>query len=202
MLLPGNLIVKNQKVLVSEDMTADYRRKGVPLCDLIDVKDLVLLAETYPDLILKIVQKLVAAPHVKTSLVGKWMKQIKRYNVRGSSECYPRAKAKTDGSKGVIKFWDHSDESIHKFPANAIEVAVETAILPLRDVLLLFIIFLKYDSFFSLYFFFSFLLFFLLSFVFSFFFFLFFLLLFVALVIPLGSLLFVFASFFLVAYVL
>jgi hypothetical protein len=57
--------------------------------------------------------------------------------VCGSTECYPRAieKAKEDGSKEVIKFWDHSSsDSLSKLSANATEVAVEAAILPLRDV--------------------------------------------------------------------
>ena len=119
-------------------MNADYRSKGMPVCDLIDVKDLVRLADSYPDLILKLVQKLVAVPHVKNSLVGTWTKRIKCFKVRGSSECYPRAmtRAKADGSKEVIKFWDHEHDSSTKLPEHvyATEVAVETAILPLRDV--------------------------------------------------------------------
>jgi WD40 repeat protein len=62
MMLPDSAIVKSHRMLSNKDMNADYRSKGVPVCDLIEVKDLVLLAKIYPDLILKLVQKLIAVP--------------------------------------------------------------------------------------------------------------------------------------------
>jgi hypothetical protein len=117
LLWPPSALVKSQRVL-NEDLAPHYD-VSIPMCDLIDVRDLVSLGKTYPALLVQIVQKLEALPHDK-KIVDKWMRPIRRLEVRGSSECYPYG------------FWNTTDDP--PLQPNAIEIAVEASILPLRNV--------------------------------------------------------------------
>ncbi len=159
LLLPSIATVRSQKILL-ENMAAQYSQ-GRPLCDLIEVQNLVLLAKIYPDLILQIVQKLSPVPTDKKRLVGVWLKPITRFEVKGSSEVLPLNNDEViDNStnywitrlltlfscssgenittcsspvKKSNKFWDHSSDN-KLLLKNPMVFAVETAILPLRNV--------------------------------------------------------------------
>jgi hypothetical protein len=117
LLWPPDALVKSQRDL-SEELAPQYDQ-CLPLCDLVLVKDLVLLGNTYPALLLQLVHKLVPLSHHKR-LVDEWLNPIKHFEVEGSTECYP------------FGFWN--PRMSQNLPSNMIKVAVEAAILPIRDV--------------------------------------------------------------------
>ncbi len=117
-LLPPNSLMQSQRLLPQHMMAAQFTN-GLPPCDIIDVNDLVILAKEYKELISLLIRNLVAVPNSRV-VIGKWKQKLKHFLVQGSDEAYP------------ISFWN-SDENKSIKP-DAIEFAVEVAILPLRNV--------------------------------------------------------------------
>jgi len=132
MLLPASAIIKS-KSLLDESMTANYtNNEGMPMCDRIDVEDLVLLTKAYPALILELVKSLIAVPQKKDKLVGTWLSPVHLFEVRGSSECFPRMKEDDYGK--AVKFWDYSNHNSNLSLDKMVPIVVKPAILPLRNV--------------------------------------------------------------------
>jgi hypothetical protein len=62
-MLPISILNKTHRLYAAEN-AASYK-KSLPVCDLIDVKDLVALAEKYPKLVLRLIENLSDVPHDK-----------------------------------------------------------------------------------------------------------------------------------------